>query len=288
YVFRKIQGNPYYLLFDCGKEAFAAAQADVVAAMQSLKARVKRFPSIPKDYVLKTKGSFLFAVHPSVKRSLKGLQKILKAQEKRFKKDHGALPKKKEHAVIFVHNNKNQAGDLLKQAGDAQTDFYVDVRHGRLFAVPVVAGTGEPAGIAAGAVQCFYFVLKYGDTRPIWAWEAEQYVARAAQMTGKALPNLHAGFANWIAETKVGRLDDLVKITEENKQDYGKLAFYYGCMFHAGKYKKQYKKFMKEYGETYDWEAAFATHIEPIGYDALRAATEAFMYTKIKAVRPKQ
>jgi len=288
HVFRKIKGNPYYLLFDCGKEAFAAVQADIVTAMRSLKARGKRFPTIPKDYVQKTKGCFLFAVHPSVKRSLKGLKKILKAQEKRFKKYHGALPKTGEPAVIFVHNTKRQAGDLLKQAGDSQTDFYVDLRHGRLFAVPVIANTGEPSGIAAGAVQSFFFLLKYGDTQPTWAWEAERYVARAEQMTGKALPNLHAGFANWIGETKVGRLDDLTAITEENKKDYGKRAFYYGCMFHAGKYKKNFKRFLKEYGETYDWKAAFATHIEPIGYDALRAATEVFMYTKIKPVRPKQ
>jgi hypothetical protein len=58
-------------------------------------------------------------------------------------------------------------------------------------------------------------------------------------------------------------------------------------MFHGGRYKKEYKKAMKEYGETCDWKAAFQKHLEPIGYDALRAATEAFMYTKIKAVRPK-
>lgn len=117
YVFRKIRGNPYYLLFQCGKAVFAEAQAEIVAAMKSLKSTAKRYPSIPKDY--------------------------------------------------------------------------------------------------------------------------------------------------------------------------GKLAFYYACMFHAGKYKKQYKKFLKEYGETLDWKTAFANHLEPIGYDALKAATETFMYTKIKAIQPK-
>jgi hypothetical protein len=288
YVFRKIKGNPYFLLFDCGKEAFAAAQADVVAAMRSLEAKVKRYPSIPKDYDLKTKGPFLFAVHPSVKRSLKGLHRVLRDQEKRFKKVHGSLPRTKEPAVILVHGSKRQAGDLLAAAEKAQTDYYVDIQHGRLFAVPVQAGTGEPAGIAASAMQCFFFLLKYGDTQPVWAWNGELYVARAEQMTGKSLPYLHAGFANWIGETKVGRLDEIETITEENKENYGKLAFYYVCMFHAGKYKKQYKKAMKEYGETLDWKAAFQNHLEPIGYDALRAATEAFMYTKVKAVRPKQ
>ncbi|MHC4973257.1 MAG: hypothetical protein ACYTG3_13095 [Planctomycetota bacterium] len=288
YVFRKIRGNPYYLLFRCGKETFAAAQPEIVAAMKSLKSTAKRFPSIPKDYVVKTKGCFLIAKHPSVKRSLKGLQKILKAQEKRFKKAHGALPKMKEPAVvIFVHNTKRQAGDLLKEAEKSQTDFYVDIRHGRLFAVPVTANMGDPAAYAAAAFQQLFILLKYGDTQPQWLWSGEALVARAAQATGKALPNLHAGFANWIGETKVGRLDDLAKITEENKKDYGKLAFYYSCMFHAGKYKKQYKKFLKEYGETLDWQAAFANHLEPIGYGALKSATEDFMYTKIKAIQQK-
>lgn len=288
YVFRKIRGNPFFLLFDCGKDAFAGAQAEVVTAMQSLTAKVKRYPSIPKDYVQKKKGGFLFAIHPSVKRSLKGLQRVLRDQEKRFKKVHGSLPKTKDLPVILVHGTKRQAGDLMKEAEKSQTDFYVDVQHGRLFAAPVTAGTGEPAGDAAGAIQCFFFLLKYGDTRPTWAWNGELYVARAAQMTGKALPNLHAGYANWIGDTKVGRLDQIETITEENKKDYGKLAFYYVCMFHAGKYKKEYKKAMKEYGETFDWQTAFEKHLKPIGYDALRAATEVFMYTKIKPVRPKQ
>ncbi|MHC4492358.1 MAG: hypothetical protein ACYTDU_12110 [Planctomycetota bacterium] len=144
------------------------------------------------------------------------------------------------------------------------------------------------AAFAAGAVQNFFFLLKYGDTRPQWAWSGEYLVARVEQMTGKPLPNMHAGFANWIGETKVGGLDDLAEITEENKKDYGKLAFYYACMFHAGKYKKDYKKFLKEYGETYDGKAAFEKHLEPIGYDALRAATEVFMYTKIKSLQPKK
>jgi len=288
YVFRKIKGNPYLLLFNCPKDAFATAQPEVVAAMQSLKSTAKRFPSIPKDYVVKKKGCFLIAKHPSVKRSLKGLQKILKAQEKRFKKAHGALPKMKEPAVvIFVHNTKRQAGDLLREAEKSQTDFYVDIRHGRLFAVPVTANTGDPSAYAAAAIQQLFILLKYGDTQPQWLWSGEGLLARAEQATGKALPNLHAGFANWLGETKVGRLDDLAAITEENKKDYGKLALYYACMFHAGKYKKQYKKFLKEYGETLDWKTAFETHIEPIGYDALRAATEAYMYTKIKAVQPK-
>lgn len=287
YVFRKIEGNPFFLLFDCGKEAFAAAQADVVAAMQSLKAEVKRYPRIPKDYVLKKKGNFLFAVHPSVKRSLKGLQKVLRNQEKRFKKVHGSLPKTKELAVILVHNTKRQAGDLSRNAEKSQTNFFVDVQHGRLFAVPVKASMGEPAGNAASAAQLFFLILKYGDTRPRWVWEGERYLARAQQMTGKSLPNLHAGFANWIGETKVGRLDEIKEINEGNQKDYGKLAFYYVCMFHGGKYKKEYKKLMKEYGETLDWEAAFDKHLGPIGYDALRAATEVYMYTKIKAVRPK-
>ena len=48
-----------------------------------------------------------------------------------------------------------------------------------------------------------------------------------------------------------------------------------------------YKKFVKEYGETLDWKTAFETHIEPIGYDALKTATEAFMYGKIKPVQPR-
>jgi hypothetical protein len=287
YVFRKIKGNPYYLLFQCGTDDFAAAQGEIVAAMKSLKADVKRFPSIPKDYVLKKKGSFCFAMHPSVKRSLKGLQKILKTQEKRFKKFHGSLPKTKDPYVILVHNTKRQAGDLMKEAEKSHSDFFVDTRHGRLFAVPVHANLGEPAGFAAAAVQNFFMLLKYGDIRPQWMWSGENLVARAEQMTGKALPNLHAGFANWISETRVGRLDDLKEITEENKEDYGKLAFYYVCAFHAGKHKKEYKNFLKEYGETFDWKTAFETHLEPIGYDTLKATTEAFMYAKVKAIQPK-
>lgn len=288
YVFRKINGNPYYLLLQCGKDAFEAAQAETVAAMKSLKSTAKRFPPIPKDYVLKKKGSFLFAAHPSVKRSLKGLQKVLKLQEKRFKKVHGALPKTKEPAIIFVHNTKQQAGDLMAEAEKSNTDFFVDVRHTRLFAVPVTANTGEPAAFAAGGIQQFLLLLKYGDTEPTWMWNGEYVVARAEQATGKPLPNLHAGFVQWTAETKVGRLDDLGKVTEENKKDYGKLAFYYACMFHAGKYKKQYKKFLKDYGDTLDWKTAFETHLEPLGYDALKAATEDFMYLQVKAIQPKQ
>lgn len=290
YVFRKINGNPYYLLLQCGKDVFATAQNEVVEAMKSLQSTAKRFPPIPKDYVLKKKGCFLIAKHPSVKRSLKGLQKILKLQEKRFKKDHGALPKMKEPAIIFVHSTKRQAGDLMAEAEKSQTDFFVDVRHTRLFAVPVKAVTGDgeaPAAYAAAAIQQFLLLLKYGDAQPTWLWNGEYLVARAEQATGKPLPNLHGGFVQWTAETKVGRLDDLGKITEENKKDYGKLAFYYACMFHAGKYKKQYKKFLKEYGETLDWKTAFETHLEPIGYGELKSATEDFMYMQVKAIQPK-
>ncbi|MHC4668348.1 MAG: hypothetical protein ACYTFD_08060 [Planctomycetota bacterium] len=278
----KIKGNGFYVQFECAQADIADAEADLFTAARSFEAKLERWPPIPEGYVTRRKGRYLLARPASVTRSVAFLLKLLQKQEKRFQKVHGPLPKRDEPVVVLVHNSKRQAGEILKQAGDAQQDFYADLQHGRLFAVPVAKGNTEEAGWLAGEAQGLFLLLRYGDTRPQWAWSGERTVARAEVMTGKALPSLHRGFVGWLQETKVGRLDALAERTEENKETFGKQAFYYVCMFHAGKHKKAYRKFLKDYAATCDWEAAFRRHLEPLGYDVLQAATQSFMYDKIK------
>lgn len=285
YLFLEVKGNPYYFEFQCPADEFEQAQNDLHAIAASFKADVEWWPPPPKGYGIVEKGNFVFATHPALKRSIKPLQKALKNEEKAFAKVHGRLPKD-TRILVLVHESRETARSLLAQAADTDSGYYADANGRRLFAVPLAKNNRDAIGFAAGAARGVLLMLKYGDTRPNMVWAGERGVARASAMTGKPLPNLHAGFTGWLDGATIRRLDEIENL-KPNADDFGKQSLFYTCMFHAGKYKKEYRAFLKEYAETGDGEAAFKTHIGSIDSGKLRDAVQDYMFNKIKSFKPK-
>jgi len=287
-VFLQIKGNGFYVQFECAVKEYAQMEADVMAAAATVTADVAMWPAIPEGYVAEQKGSFLVARHPSVKSSPAFVKKLLKAAEKQFKKKHGTLPPTDRPIVVLVHRTQKQAGAILKEAGEATGISYADFLHRRIFTLPLAKGDTESAIGLVGTTHLILALAKYGDTEPQWFRAGERELARATFATGKPLPFMYAGFANWTADVKIGKLDALLDLPKEQYEQVAKQSFFYVCMFHAGKYKKAYKRFLKDYAENHDPDAAFKRHLLPIGYEKLREATMNFAFNKMRPVKPKK
>lgn len=288
-AFRKFRGNGFLFSFDCAAEDFAAARPAFVAAALSFEADVARFPAIPDAYSLQPKGRFLFAVHPSVKGSIRTVQRLVAAQEKSFARVHGGLPSydKEERPVVFVHSDRFEAKPLNEQA--AEHEFVVDWTHGRLFAIQVPEDNRERAAGLCWATQGLCFLLQYGDSEPGWAYSGECAVAQGESYTTKPLPDLAHGMIQSFDNLRLETLDGLPALREKDEKEYSRQAFAYGCFFRAGPatYRKAYRGYLKEFRETGDPVAAWARHMEPLDQDDIRSAADRFIHRDLRPYHPK-
>lgn len=288
FAFRAIKGNGFFARLDCAPAAYDEAEKPFTRAVLAIEADLDRFPPIPESFETTKKGRFLWAVHPGVKGSIRFMQKIAAAQEKRFVKVHGKppLPADGEEPVIYVLSDRMQAAPLFEVA--AGRDFTVDVAGRRLFAEYL----GEESetnvqGSFAGFVQRLLFVVRYGDARPDWLAQGEQSVAFAEYMTGKPLPYLHSGMIQ--GGQTLTPIDELDKLRETNEAAWGPQLLYHVGLLRAGpgKYRRAYKDFLKEYLETHDWETALANRLGSLGYAELRDAAQHFMDRSLRPHEPK-
>lgn len=280
YAFRRIKGHPLALRLVCRKDDFdEAAHEDFVAAALSLGAKLEMSPKIPEDYTLKSKGRYLLAVQPGVE-SVREIEKILVAQEKRFAKLHGKLPRppRGESTIVFVQSTKEAAGRISKRAAERPNDSVFDTETLCLFTLPVGKDDLEKASGLAWQVEGMLHTLKYGQTRPYWACDGERFVAAAEIRTTKRLPYLYGGYAEWQNALPLKPIPELEDFRKASWEQYQKEVLWYVALFRAGpsKYRKAYKAFCKEYAATLDWKAAMKKHIEPLGYDDIRVAAEKF------------
>jgi hypothetical protein len=290
YAFRRIKGHPLALRLVCRKDDFdEATHADFVDAALSLEAKLDPWPAIPEDYTIKSKGRYLLAAQPGVE-SVREIEKILVAQERRFAKLHGKLPKlpRGESTVVFVQSTKEAAGRFSKRAAERPNEAMFDTETMCLFTLPVPKHDLEKASSLAWHVEGMLHILKYGQANPAWACDGERFVASAEIRTTKSLPYLHAGYAQWQNALPLKPIPELEDFRKASWEQYQKQVLWYVGLFRAGpsKYRKAYKAFCKEYATTLDWKAAMKTHIEPLGYDDIRVAAEKFA-VEIRLFEPK-
>jgi len=285
-VFLQIKGNGLCVQLECGAKDYAGLEADVMTVAATVTADVEIWPAIPKEYVKGRKGSFLIARHPSVKGSIAYVHKVLRSAESRFKSVHGVLPRSDRPIVVLVHSTKLEACTILKEAGEEATfaDFWV----GRIFTLPITRKDEGDAIRLAGATHAVLAVAKYGDIEPSWFYVGERELAGAAFLTGKPLPYMHEGYVDWNTDVEIQAFDAMPKLGSALHEDFGKQSFFYVCMFHAGKYKKAYRRFLKDYAENHDPGAAFDRHILPIGYVKLRKAASDFAFNRMRPFKPKK
>lgn len=281
YFFCAVRNNPYYFHLSCADEDFAQAEQDMIAAVQGFAADVATWPPIPKGYETKQEGIWLVAKAPSLTAPLAPVVAGLKEAEKRFKRQHGTLPKG-DAIVVLVVASASDAKKIEPEAGD--DGFYADAQHRRILAVPVA--NLEQQGWLAGVAHGLLLVAKYGDTRPELIWMGERTVAQAEAMTGKPLPSLDEGFVSWISNLKLHTLDELEEIKRSDRTTYAIESFFYVAMLQAGEHKKAYQGLLKEFGETGDG-VAFARSLLAIGQEELRTATNEFVM-KIKPEKRKE
>jgi hypothetical protein len=288
YLYRSFRNSVFTIRFSCTAEDFARSEQDVLAAVASFTAEVERSPAIPKGYKTSAQGPWLLAVAPSVTASTAPILKVLKEQEQRFKRDHGAVPKSDVPMVVFVHNVPSEATKVDPKAAEWEEDFHVDVWRRCIFALPLNQEKPDDAGWLAGCVQGLLFCTRYGDTEPHWVYMGERTLARAEAITGKPLPVLDAGFYSWSKEMKLHKIDELDVLRSSNWSAWSREAFFYVASLHAGKHKKAYAKFLEDFLATADGEGALSRQLWPIGLDQLHAAAIEFTYQKILPLEPKE
>jgi hypothetical protein len=271
YVFFTVRNNPYYFHLSCADEDFAQAEQDVIAAVLGFTADVAIWPPIPKGYETKQEGIWIIAKAPSATASLAPLIAGLKEAEKRFRRQHGALPKG-DAIVVLVQGSASETKAIEPEASDVTGGFYADVMHRRILAVPLAKEDLEPRGRLAEAAHGLLWMARYGDTRPLWIWVGECTVARVEAVTGKPLPSLDLCFVDWFSNLKLHTLDELEEMRRSDMAAWNVESFLYVAMLRTGKHKKAYGEFLQEFGETGDG-LAFARHIFGIGQEQLRSAT---------------
>jgi hypothetical protein len=287
FLWVSVRNNLYVFRLACATADFAQAERDILATVQSFDAKVEIWPPIPKGYEVSQQGAWLIARAPSVKASLTPLVKALNEVEKRFRRDHGPLPKSDTPLVVLVHNSQGDAARIDPDASQGMSGFWADERRRRLFAVPIDKDNDDQRGWLASFAQGVLYFARYGDTSPWWVFSGERSVARAEAITRKPLPSLDAGFVSWISKLHLHTLDEIEAKASAANPDWSAINteyFFYVAMLREGRYKKEYRAFLKEFAETGDGEGAFAHHLGTIDQQKLRDSTNEFT-TKIREVK---
>lgn len=283
-----VRNNIYTLQFACSPDDFAQAEADLFAAVRSFTAEVEIWPPIPKGYEVSEEGTWLVARAPGVTAPVAPLVKALKETEKRFRRDHGALPKGDGPIVVLVHATKAAAGKLEPRAADSEVgDFFGDEQRRRLFAVPLAKDDKDKESMLAYNAHGLLFVARYGDGRPYWLLHGQCTVAQAEVRTGKPLPSLDEGFVAWASTVKFHLLGELDELHEKDRDAWRRESFFYAAALREGKYKKQYEAFLADLAETADALGAFERNIAPIDQEDLRDSTNKYLSTRIKEEKRK-
>jgi len=291
FLWFSVRNNLYLFRLACDETDLPQAEADMIAAVQSFTAKVEIWPPIPKGYEVTREGTWLIARAPSVTASLAPLVKALKEQEKRFRRDHGPLPKSDAPIVVLVHNSMGDAAKIDPEAAKGMEGIYSNERQRRLFAEPLDKDNVEQRGWLAGAAQALLFFARYGDASPWWVLSGERSLGRAEAVTRKPLPSLDEGFVNWASKLKLHTLDELDAMAASPNPDYSSLNieyFFYVAMLHAGKYKKEYRAFLADFAATGDGEGAFERQLGKIDQQELRSATNQFISTGIRPEKPEK
>jgi hypothetical protein len=287
YFCLSVRNNLYWLRLYGDPADFAQAEADMLATVRTFKAEVELWPPIPKGYETSDEGTWLLARAPGVTASTAPLVKVLKDAEKRFRREHGQLPKSDAPILVLVHASKAQGAKLDPRVGDSTIDFFSDTMSRRLFAIPFPKENMDQATMLAGEAADVLFVAKYGDWRPEWISAGERVLASAEARTGKPLPSLDEGYLAWYSTLKFHPLSELEELRARDSEGWVREAFFYVAALREGKHRKQYKAFLADYAETADGLGAFERHLAPIGEAELIEATDNYIRTRIKEEKRK-
>jgi hypothetical protein len=272
-----VKNNVFAFRLSCAAEDLPQAEGDLLLTVRSFTANVELSPPIPKGYETSQEGVWLIARSPNVTASLKPLVKTLKDAEKRFRHEHGPLPKSDAPLVVLVQASKADGAKIEPKVGETQLDVYGDHANRRMFAVPFEKDNLDSAGFLTDVASGLLFQAKYGDIRPRWVVSGESTVARAEVYTGKPLPSLDEGFVGWASTLKLHRLDQLDGLLQNDNETWNKESFFYVAALREGKYRKQYKAFLDDFAETADGPGAFARHLGTIDQEDLKAATMSYL-----------
>ncbi|MCZ6573359.1 MAG: hypothetical protein O7C98_09355 [Planctomycetota bacterium] len=288
--YRKIRGNGLVFQLECSDAVFERLRDPFLAAAQSFEADLELYPPIPKTYKIKKKGIVTYAQHPRVK-SIKDTLKLFSSVEKRFTRYHGKFPKSDdEQPVVYILRQMRDARSVLEAVADSTNDQFMDWANVRLFATPVIRSDLNKLGILTENAHQMYFRLVYGTQEPHWARTADGGWARSHETTGKKLPFMQDGLANWRQQTTIGRLDKLDSLRGQGDGSaFYKQSFFYGCFFHAGpsKYRKAYKQFLKAWRETGNGKRAAEKHLYSIGIEKIQQAATKWVHQDLKPLRVK-
>jgi len=287
YFCLSVRNNTFKLRLCCDPADFAQAEADVLATVQSFTAEVEIWPPIPKGYETSQEGTWLVARAPTVTSSIAPLVKALKEIEKRFRREHGPLPKSDGPLVVLVHPSKAQGAKLEPEVGERTIDFYGDQWTRRLFAIPFPKENVEQESMLAGEATDLLFLAKYGDSRPDWISWGEHVLASAETRTGKPLPSLDSGYLAWYSTIQFHRLDDFAVLQKNDSETWTHECLFYVAALREGKYKKQYRAFLADLAETADGLGAFERHLGSIDQGDLIKATNQYVTTRIEEVKRK-
>ncbi|MCK6459473.1 MAG: hypothetical protein L6Q95_06210 [Planctomycetes bacterium] len=281
------KNNFFFFQISCAAADFPQAEADLLATVRTFKAEVELWPPIPKGYETTQEGIWLVAKAPAVTASIAPLMKTLKDTEKRFRREHGPLPKSDAPLVVLVHASKAQGAKIDPAVGDRTIDFHADSWARRIFAIPFPKENMDQATMLAGEVADLLFLAKYGDTRPAWIWVGEVVAASAECRTGKPLPSLDEGYLAWYSTIKFHGVSELEALRKSDAETWSRESFFYVAALREGKYRKQYKAFLADYAETADGLGAFERHLATIGEADLIEATDNYIRTRIKEEKRK-
>jgi len=282
-----VKNNVYTLDVWCAGADFPQADADLLAAVRSFKADVEIWPPVPTTYEKSQEGIWLIARAPEATASITPLVRALKDAERRFRREHGALPKSDAPLVVLVHASKAQGAKLEPKVGESSIDFYADVWARRLFAIPFVKENVDQESVLAGEATDVLFVAKYGDWQPDWVSQGENLLARAEVRTGKALPSLDEGYLNWYSTIHFHKLSEFDVLRKQDSDAWFHESFFYVAALREGKYRKQYKAFLDDFEETGDGPGAFERNLASIDEDDLIAATNQYVTTRIREEKRK-
>jgi len=288
-AFKQHRGRTIHIALSIDPTAFDTVYETFLKAAATAEVDLPPFPSAPENYKTSTKRGITYAVHPSVKGSLKHFQSVTQAAQKSFEKFHGKLPKipRDAHAPItFIHSNQEQAGRIAPGLEKEIRPFVNEVTTLRFFATPVRADDNQGSHNLATAFGQFMLGRKYGSAVPRWALVGELNVAGVEYEIGKRLPWIPAGVAQWANGIQLPRLDTY---NPGNEDSVPRVCFYYVAFFHAGgsKYKKAYRAYLTDLATHYDPAAAAKRHLEPLGYDRIQSAATKFMHSGCKIMKQK-
>ncbi|MCA9319899.1 MAG: hypothetical protein KDB53_04145 [Planctomycetes bacterium] len=273
YLVRRGRGLVFWASVD--RNGWKEVEKEILGVAESAMTTLPAWPMNPEGFIEhRTKDGWRFLLEPGYRGDWKVMERLIKAEEKKFTRDHGKFEVSEDNPpTVLLFRIQSDMAEIQPYVAQAGFDYYCEPVERRLYAVqpPSKTDTEESAQLMREVYELFY-ILRYGDEQPEWYFRLQAQLVYEETLAGKKFPVLSSrGFGT--LPDRLHRFDALYdEYRAINKNQMEPHLLVYAAAFLRGdkKYRQAYDAFEKELRKHGDYDLAMR-HIMSLDLDQLQA-----------------